>query len=62
MTKEERKQMHMVAAMLAMQGYIAQGMRSELIADAAYLAADDLISKYDEEQGIVAALKTKGRK
>ena len=62
MNKDERKQMHMVFAAFAMNGYIAQGMRSELVADASYLAAEDLIAKYDEDQGIMAALKTKGRK
>lgn len=45
----------MLAAMFAMNGYIASGMRQENVADAAYAAADDLMAKY--ETGIVAALK-----
>jgi len=47
----------MLAAMFAMNGFIASGMRPESVADAAYAAADDLMSKY--EAGIVAALKPK---
>lgn len=57
MNNEDRKQAHMLAAMFAMNGYIRGGMPSEFIADAAFNLADELISKYDEERGIVAALK-----
>lgn len=57
MNNEERKQAHMLAAMFAMNGYIRQGMPTEFIADAAFNLADELISKYDEDRGIVAALK-----
>lgn len=57
MKNEERKQAHMLAAMFAMNGYIRQGMPTEFIADAAFNLADELISKYDEDRGIVAALK-----
>lgn len=62
MTPEFKKEAHMLAAMFAMNGYIASGMRPENVADAAYAAADDLMSKY--QTGIVAALKPtrKGRK
>jgi len=59
MKNEERKQAHMLAAMFAMNGYIRQGMPTEFIADAAFNMADELISKYDEDRGIVAALKTR---
>lgn len=57
MKNEERKQAHMLAAMFAMNGYIRQGMPTEFIADAAFNLADELISKYEEDRGIVAALK-----
>ena len=57
MKNEERKQAHMLAAMFAMNGYIRQGMPTEFIADAAFNLADELIAKYDEDRGIVAALK-----
>lgn len=49
----------MLAAMFAMNGFIQSGMRPEAVADAAYQAADDLMSKYDDYVGIVAALKPK---
>lgn len=52
----------MLAAMFAMNGYIRQGMPTEFIADAAFNMADELIAKYDEEQGIVAALKKTRKK
>ena len=55
MTPEFKKEAHMLAAMFAMNGYIASGMRPENVADAAYSAADDLMAKY--QTGIVAALK-----
>lgn len=59
MTNDDRKQAHMLAAMFAMNGYIKQGMPTEFIADAAFNMADQLIAKYDEDRGIVAALKTR---
>ena len=59
MKNEERKQAHMLAAMFAMNGYIRQGMPTEFIADASFNLADELMSKYDEDRGIVAALKTR---
>ena len=62
MTPDYRKQAHMLAAMFAMNGYIKQGMPTEFIADAAFNLADELMSKYDEDRGIVAALKPKTRK
>lgn len=62
MTNDERKQAHMLAAMFAMNGYIKQGMPSEFIADAAFNIADELISKYEEDIGIVAALKKPRKK
>ena len=62
MTNDERKQAHMLAAMFAMNGYIKQGMPSEFIADAAFNIADELISKYEEDIGIVAALKKQRKK
>lgn len=52
----------MLAAMFAMNGYIKQGMPTEFVADAAFNLADELMSKYDEDRGIVAALKPKTRK
>ena len=62
MTEFER-QAHMLAAMFAMNGYIAAGMRPEHLADASFAAAEDLMAKYKNETGIVAALKPKrGRK
>lgn len=62
MTEFER-QAHMLAAMFAMNGYIAAGMRPEHLADASFAAAEDLMAKYKNEAGIVAALKPKrGRK
>ena len=57
MTPEFKKEAHMLAAMFAMNGFIQRGMREDEVADAAYKAADDLMSKY--EVGIVAALKPK---
>ena len=57
MTPEFRKEAHMLAAMFAMNGFIQRGMRPDVVADAAYKAADDLMSLY--EDGIVAALKPK---
>lgn len=62
MNNTERKQAHMLAAMFAMNGYIRQGMPTEFIADAAFNLADDLLSKYDDDQGIVAALKKTRKK
>lgn len=61
MTPEFRKQAHLLAAMFAMNGYIKQGMPTEFVADAAFNMADDLLSKYEEDKGIVA-LKTTSRK
>lgn len=58
MTPEFRKEAHMLAAMFAMNGFIQRGMREEDVAEAAYKAADDLMSQYDNA-GIVAALKPK---
>ncbi len=58
MTEFDR-QAHMLAAMFAMNGYIAAGMRPEHLADAAFSAADDLMEKYKTNAGIVAALKPK---
>lgn len=59
MTPEFRKEAHMLAAMFAMNGFIQSGMRPEALADAAYQAADDLMARYEEGAGIVAALKPK---
>ena len=59
MTPEFKNQAHMLAAMFAMNGFIQQGMRAEEVADAAYKAADDLMARYEESAGIVAALKPK---
>jgi hypothetical protein len=53
------KEAHMLAAMFAMNGYIAAGMRPENLADASYAAADELMAKYKTGAGIVAALKPK---
>ena len=61
MTKEFDRQAQILAAMFAMQGYIAQGMRDELIPEASYLMAKDLMAKFEEDQGI-AALKPKAVK
>lgn len=55
----ERKEVHMLFAALAMNAYIRQGMPTEFIADAAFNMADELMSKYDEDRGIMAALKTR---
>lgn len=52
----------MLAAMFAMSAYVKQGMPSEFVADAAFNLADQLISKYDVDQGIVAALKKTRKK
>jgi len=52
MTPEFKKEAHMLAAMFAMNGFIASGMRPENVADAAHAAADELMAKY--ESGIVA--------
>lgn len=61
MTPDFKQQAHMLAAMFAMNGFIASGMRQDSVADAAYAAADDLMAKY--EHGIVAALKpARGKK
>ena len=60
MTPEFKQQAHVLAAMFALNGYVASGMRPEHVADAAYAAADDLMSKY--ETGIVAALKPRRKK
>lgn len=57
MNTEDRKIVHMLMSALAMNGYIRQGMPTEFIADAAFNIADELMSKYDEDRGIVAALK-----
>lgn len=54
---DNRKEAHMVFAALAMHAYIRQGMPSEFIADAAFNMADELISKYEKDIGIMAALK-----
>lgn len=59
MTSEDRKTAHMMMAAIAMSGFIQRGMPAEFLADAAFNAADELMSKYDEERGIVAALKTR---
>lgn len=59
MNHEFKKEAHMLAAMFAMNGFIQQGMRQEEIADAAYKAAEDLITRYEDGAGIVAALKPK---
>jgi hypothetical protein len=59
MNNEDRKVVHMLMAALAMNGYIKQGMPTEFIADASFNIADELMSKYDEDRGIVAALKTR---
>lgn len=59
MNSEDRKVVHMLMAALAMNGYIKQGMPTEFIADASFNIADELMSKYDEDRGIVAALKTR---
>ena len=59
MTSDDQKIAHMLMAALAMNGYIRQGMPTEFVADAAFNIADELMSKYDEERGIVAALKTR---
>ena len=58
---DNRKEAHMMFAAMAMNAYIRQGMPSEFIADASFNMADELISKYEEDIGIVAALK-KARK
>ena len=59
MNNEDRKIVHMLMASLAMNGYIKQGMPTEFIADAAFNIADELMSKYDEDRGIIAALKVR---
>lgn len=59
MTPEFRREAHMLAAMFAMNGFIQSGMRPEAVADAAYQAAEDLMAKYQDKAGIVAALKPK---
>lgn len=59
MNSEDRKTAHMLMAALAMNAYIRQGMPAEFIADASFNIADDLMAKYDEDRGIVAALKTR---
>ena len=59
MTSEDRKTAHMLIAALAMNGYIRQGMPTEFVADASFNMADELMSKYDEDRGIIAALKTR---
>lgn len=59
MNSEDHKIAHMLMAALAMNGYIRQGMPKEFIADASFNIADELMAKYDEERGIVAALKTR---
>lgn len=61
MMRDFNKQAEMLAAIFAMQGYIAQGMRDELIPEAACLMAKDLMAKFEEEKGITA-LKTKAVK
>jgi hypothetical protein len=62
MTNDERRQAHLLASIVAMHAYVRQGMPSEFIADAAFNMADELISKYDEDIGIVAALKKPRKK
>jgi uncharacterized protein YeeX (DUF496 family) len=57
-----RKEAHLLVAALAMHAYIRQGMPTEFVADAAFNMADDLISKYDDDQGIIAALKKTRKK
>lgn len=59
MNPEFKKEAHMLAAMFAMNGFIQQGMRPEEVADAAYKAAGDLMARYEDGAGIVAALKPK---
>ena len=59
MTSDDQKIAHMLMAALAMNGNIRQGMTTEFVDDAAFNIADELMSKYDEERGIVAALKTR---
>lgn len=59
MTPEFRREAHMLAAMFAMNGFIQSGMRPEAVADAAYQVAEDLMAKYQDKAGIVAALKPK---
>lgn len=54
---DNRKECHMIFAALAMHAYIRQGMPSEFIADAAFNMADELVSKYEKDIGIMAALK-----
>ena len=62
MTENFRKEAHMLAAMFAMNAYIKSGMREDEVPDAAYRAADKFMEMYEDESGIVAALKPKRRK
>ena len=59
---DNRKEAHLLVAALAMHAYIRQGMPTEFVADAAFNMADDLIAKYDDDQGIIAALKKTRKK
>ena len=59
MTNDENKQAHMLAAIVAMHACIRSDMPPKLIPNAAYQMADELMSKYNEDGGIVAALKTR---
>lgn len=62
MTENFRKEAHMLAAMFAMNAYIKSGMREDEVQDAAHRAADKFMEMYEDESGIVAALKPKRRK
>ena len=62
MTKDFKQQAEMLAAMFAMQGYIAQGMRDELIPQASRLMAKDLMAAFEEDASGIAAIKPKAKK
>ena len=62
MTKDFKQQAELLAAMFAMQGYIAQGMRDEHVPEASRLMAKSFMAKFDNDESGIAALKPRNKK